>query len=384
MDGLRTLTRQERTALRALLIRATADAGRSRDGDALEWLVTDAPIHALPCAAAIHRVAGAVRDALDGVDAVPASVTAQLDAVRQRAALRHLLITGTLDAIGRTFDAAGLRWVAMKGPVLAARLYPAVGDRAYADLDLLVDRRDFPDAMRILEGAGYEHAIRNWALAERMLAGQVSMGRHGVSVDLHWHLHYSRQDRRPFALDPEAMIERRRTVNVSGVEAPTLDPVDTVVTLAFHAARSDGHRLVWCKDIERALTIEPPDLDELVRRCRDFRCAPPVGLMLGRARALLDAPVPAEVVRTLTPGSLRAANALAVAATHPVQLDERPTVARALTRSVRASAGATVAALPARAARDLRRRLLPSRRNETDREPEKRRYLAAVVASIRS
>ena len=46
------------------------------------------------------------------------------------------------------------------------------------------------------------------------------------------------------------------------------------MTLAFHAARSDGHRLVWLKDIERALAVESRDLDELVRRCRASRCAP--------------------------------------------------------------------------------------------------------------
>ena len=84
-----------------------------------------------------------------------------------------------------------------------------------------------------------------------------------VPIDLHWHLHYSREDRRPFALDPDAMVERSRRVVVSGASVPTLDPVDTLLTLAFHAARSDGHRLVWLKDVERAVAVEEPDLDEL-------------------------------------------------------------------------------------------------------------------------
>ena len=196
----------------------------------------------------------------------------------------------------------------MKGPVVAALLYPDVGDRSYGDLDLLVDRRDFPQAMRVLEELGYQHAIHNWALAEEMLAGQVGMSSPAVTVDLHWHLHYSREDRRPFAVDPEAMIERTRLVDVSGVTTPTLDPVDTLLTLAFHAARSDGHRLVWLKDIERAVAVEQPDLDELVRRCRAYRCAPPVGVMLGRARSLLDADVPDEIMRALVPMTLRAAD----------------------------------------------------------------------------
>jgi hypothetical protein len=48
----------------------------------------------------------------------------------------------------------------MKGPVVAALFYPDVGDRTYGDLDLLVGRRDFSEAMRILEELGYQHTIR--------------------------------------------------------------------------------------------------------------------------------------------------------------------------------------------------------------------------------
>ena len=237
--------------------------------------------------------------------------------------------------------------------------------------------------MRLLEGLGYEHTIHNWALAEEMLAGQIGMTSPNAQIDLHWHLHYSHEDRRPYAIDPEAMIERRRLVTVSGVTVPTLDPVDELLTLAFHAARSDGHRLVWFKDIERALSVERPDLDELVRRCRAYRCAPPVGLILGRARTLLDADVPDEILRSLTPVALQLTDRAVFAVAHPVQLDERPTVTRAYTRSVRSSLIASVAAVPTRGARQLRRHLHPPPLNETDSPAEKECYLNAVVASAR-
>jgi hypothetical protein len=270
----------------------------------------------------------------------------------------------------------------MKGPVVAALLYPDVGDRSYGDLDLLVDRRDFAQALRILEDLGYEHTIRNWALAEEMLAGQVVMTSQSVHVDLHWHLHYSSQDRRPFALDPEAMIERSRRVAVSGLTVPTLDPVDTLLTLAFHAARSDGHRLIWLKDVERAVAVEEPDLDELARRCHEYRCAPPVGLILGRARTVLDAKIPDELIQAMTPVALRVTDRLATALVHPVQLHERGTITRVFTRSVRSSTVASLSPVPTRGARRLRRRLLPPRENETDSPDEKESYLEAVSASI--
>jgi Uncharacterised nucleotidyltransferase len=380
--GLETLTRHERDALRKLLIRATSVAGCSKEFDELSPLTAAAPITALPAAAALHRVSGTVLRGLDGVDGVPCEVREQLAAVRRQASLHHLLVVGALGQITRSFDEAGLSWVAMKGPVVAALLYPDVGDRSYADLDLLVDRLDFPRAMQILEDLGYHHSIHNWALAEAMLAGQVGLQSPALHVDLHWHLHYSREDRRPFAIHPELMIGRANRVVVSGLTVPAFDPVDRLLTLAFHAARSGGHRLIWLKDIQRAVSVEDPDLDELVARCHRFRCGPPVGIMLGRAKALLDAEIPDEIVRAITPAALRVPERFNDRHLRPVRFHERDTVTRFLTRSAKSSTATSVAAVPTRVVRQLRRNLFPPPTNETDSREEKARYLQAVTASV--
>jgi hypothetical protein len=177
------------------------------------------------------------------------------------------------------------------------------------------------------------------------------------------------------------MIARHRTVKTSGLAVPTFDPVDTLLTLAFHAARSDGHRLIWLKDVERSLAVEEPDLDELVRRARAARCAPAVGVILERAQSLLGAEVPEETIVALTPRTIRAVHRLACAVVDPLQFDERSTLTRTFTRSVRSSMATTVAAVPRRALRQLRWRLVPPGQNETDCPAEKASYLAAVAAS---
>ena len=383
LDALR---RPQRWALRLALIKATAVAGNEvtdADRDELTGLVARAPIDALPEAAAMHRVSGTVLRGLEGIAGVPDEVRTALAARRDQSAMNHLLVVGALSQLGRRFDEAGLSWVAMKGPVVAATLYPAVGDRTYGDLDLLVDRRDFPKAMQILEDLDDTHDIHNWALAEDMLAGQVGMATATVHVDLHWHLHYSEEDRRPFVFPIEAMIERSRRVVVSGVRTPTLDPVDTLLTLAFHAARSDGHRLMWFKDVERSVVVDEPDLDDLVRRAQAYRCGGPVGLILNRARYLLGAPVPLDVVLALMPRSLRILDDFASRVENPLQLHERLTVTRWFTRSVRASVTNSAVAVPQRAGRSLRRSLFPPPANESDAPHEKAAYLAAVARSER-
>jgi hypothetical protein len=79
----------------------------------------------------------------------------------------------------------------------------------------------------------------------------------------------------------------------------TLDPTDTLIHLCLHAAISGGDRLVWVKDIERAVAVRPPDWDELVSRCARWSVGAPVGLMLARAAAFLGAEVPGTALRTL-------------------------------------------------------------------------------------
>jgi hypothetical protein len=374
------LERRQRATLRAVLLRATARAGNSQSSDP-GCLPPEAPADLIPAAASMHRIEGTVLRGLDGCDGVAADVLDRLARLRHRALLHHLMVTAHLAGIRAAFDASGVAWVVMKGPVVASQLYPDPGDRTYADVDIMVARRDYPAAMAALEALGFEHSIHNWAHAEHVLAGQVEMKTQSLIVDLHWHLHYSASDRSPFALAPEEMIARRRAVSVSGQTVPTLDPVDTLLTLAFHAARSDGHRLVWLKDVERSLAVERPDVDELVRRCRSYRCGPPVGVVLNRARSLLGADVPDEVVLELTGRSLRLVDSLVSRAVHPVQFDERPTLTRWFTRSVRSSLVTTATAGPTRFARRLERRFLPPAANETDDPIEKERYLNAVVRS---
>jgi hypothetical protein len=374
------LTGPERGALRRLLIEATAVADRSGP-NRLEQLVAVAPVSALPAAAALHRVNGSVRRSLQGVEGVPAEARVALEAGERHASLHHLIVVGALSDIARAFDAAALNWLVMKGPVVASQLYPSTGDRSYGDLDLLVGQQDFGAAVRILEQLGYRHTIHNWRRAEEMLAGEIGLISSTMAIDLHWHLHYSRQDRRPFALDPGAMLERARRVDVSGVDVPTLDPVDTLMTLAFHAARSDGHRLIWLKDIERGVAVDGADLDELVRRCRLYRCAPPVGLILARAQRMLGAQVPQEVVDATTPSALQVIDRMACAAVDPIQLHERDTLTRALTRSVRSSLVESLMDVPARTSRWALARLRPPTPNETDDPSEKERYFEAVATS---
>jgi len=178
------------------------------------------------------------------------------------------------------------------------------------------------------------------------------------------------------------MLERARQVAVGGQPVTTFDQVDTLLHLGLHAARAGGHRLIWFKDIERSWVVERPDPDELVERARRFRCGPPVGLALARARSLLGVEIPEELVDALLGRPLGRLEQLVTSISPPLRFHERDTLARFLARSLRSSLATSVADLGARSVRSARR-LLPRRAHDTGDEVEKEAFLAAVASGSR-
>ena len=374
-------------------------ARRSADDDALELARHAAarfgrPDHEIPAdvvtasafagvadLADLHRLSGCIGAGLEGIDGVPDEVRSRLASAHRLAAVRHLVALRALGPIARRFDEVGIRWLVMKGPVLAAHLYRDVGTRAYGDIDLLIHPEDLAVAVGLLEELGYEHVTHNWPLARWYRASEFAMRSGSIELDVHWHVLYAWYDREDVTIDLDAMFERVRRVNVGGLAVPTFDEVDTLVMLGLHASKSGTHRLVWLKDIERALAVDRPCLQEVVRRSHEWRVAPRVGVPLARSVSLLAAEVPVEVIEALLPRPLRAVDRAIVAISPPVRADEADTLARWWSRSLRSSGPATAWGLVDRTHRAARRLVGRWPGDESSDELEKRRYLDEVAAT---
>jgi hypothetical protein len=186
----------------------------------------------------------------------------------------------------------------IKGPSAVELLYSAPGQRAYLDLDVLVEPAAFRDVLAALETGGATLLDRNWTVLRRDLLGEVHLRLpRGTSLDLHWNL--INMNRGRMWSDTEDVLQRAERRDLGGVIVPTLDPADTVVHLATHAAVSGGDRLLWLKDIERAAAVLDPPWELVVERARRWNVAGPVGLILGRTREVLAAPIPEWVPRQL-------------------------------------------------------------------------------------
>ncbi|MBV6508333.1 MAG: hypothetical protein JJLCMIEE_01393 [Acidimicrobiales bacterium] len=254
-------------------------------------------------AALVHGLVGCVHLAVAATAPEGSALSIELAAVHRDQMATHLRARHALRAVASTLHQAGVPWVAVKGPVLASHIYERPDLRGYVDLDVVVDRSAFADAVIALEAAGLEHLCRSWEHVLDERAGEIPMHHPvGMVVDLHWDLVNRGTVRRAFRIDTRAMIGRSRTVDLGDGPVPTFDETDTLLHLSVHGALSGGNRLVWTKDIEQVILAESPDWDRLVGRAHEARCALPAAVMLDRAAQVMQIEVPAPVLRSLDPG----------------------------------------------------------------------------------
>ncbi|GGC05552.1 nucleotidyltransferase family protein [Cellulomonas carbonis] len=234
------------------------------------------------------------------VPGLPADVAARAVDERRSAVTYQVALAADLLRCGAALDAAGVPWVCVKGPVVAA-LHEARGEvRPFTDLDLLVPPERFADALRALSTAGSVLLDRNFALLRSRVPGEVDLRAPlGTMLDLHWTLVNRSERRRRAAVPTARLLATRVDVTTAAGPVPALGPAERLVHLCLHAAGSGGDRLVWLLDVALACAEPDVDWDAVVATARAWRVARAVGLVLGRSGAVLGAPVPGHVVAAL-------------------------------------------------------------------------------------
>lgn len=199
-----------------------------------------------------------------------------LEDLRRRVAedgRRSLWLAGELARIARALDARGLPSLALKGPILAARIYGDLGLRPFRDLDILVRQPDLARAAEVLVELGYLAGLPGRVGAGPFwgAAGQMAFHRapDGAIVELHW-----RPVQRYFArrIDAGELWHHSRLTTLADVPVRSPSDEDLFVLLCVHGAKHRWSRLGWGCDL--ALLIRgSPDLDweRIIERARRWR-----------------------------------------------------------------------------------------------------------------
>lgn len=203
-----------------------------------------------------HGVAALVADGLRAAaEPVPPGIE-RVVRVRAAAALAQL---GETIALREILAGAGVAMLALKGGVLAQRLYGNVTLRESADIDIAVAPGDVAAAWDALGAAGFDRsrpagALPPHRLARYLRAAKDSLHRRGYGsvVELHWRL--SDEAAEP-AIPPPG--EWREVAVAPGRTLPTLGDARLFAYLCAHGAAHLWARLKWLADVATLLHTAP-------------------------------------------------------------------------------------------------------------------------------
>jgi hypothetical protein len=339
----------------ALVGRALRACVRQRPDIDVERVVAGPLLRPLIDAGRYHRVLNLIHLGLAGLPLSDGAIAEGLQRYYLHQVGHHLRAVEDLATLAAALDAHGVPWLLVKGPVLSEVLYERADLRVYNDLDVVIDRGSFPEAIEALRSSGFDLLDRNWELIRREGRAQLHLSlRLGTVADVHHHLLNRAVVRDSLSLPMDDLFGRARTVAVGSVQVRTLDPVDTLLHLCVHAALAGGQRLLWLKDVERSVAGDAPPWDEVVRRARRWRAASLAAVVLSRARDQLGVTVPPSVLRSLFASPVRASvTSLLDRAWPPDRATARVTAATLWSQIVRDGWGATASSFVRRTSRPL-------------------------------
>jgi hypothetical protein len=232
---------------------------------------------------------------------VPEAILEQLRNHFRANNMHNLSLTAELLRLLEAFKARELSAVPFKGPVLSASAYGNLALREFVDLDILVRKRDIPEARESLLSIGYRQLTR--LLTDAQEAAFLESRREyvfartdGAVVELHWavapRLH-------SFSLDTGRLWERLGEISLGGNTLLTLSPEDSLLILCMHGSKHLWHRLAWVCDVAELIRASEAEMDWEWLMGQASASGGERMLLLGLflANDLLGAPLPKGILR---------------------------------------------------------------------------------------
>ncbi|GAC1353916.1 MAG: hypothetical protein NVSMB42_10890 [Herpetosiphon sp.] len=242
----------------------------------------------------VHRSLSVV-----GTDHVPTDVCTMLHNRSQFVGRRNLIHTGELIQVLVLLEEQGIAAIPYKGAILAASAYGDLGLRQFDDLDILINKTDFPRARDLLRMRGYTSQFEPGSAEESNHLGahhDFGLMRHdlGLMIELQWAV-----IQRPFVFPATAKwlwsnVER---FPLGGRQVLNLRPETLLLTLCVHGSKHLWGRLLWLCDVAEVVRMHPAlNWSYLQRQAAEQGVTRMLGLGLVLAQELLGAPIDACII----------------------------------------------------------------------------------------
>lgn len=235
----------------------------------------------------VYRNLSAVRSA-----DMPDEVLNELQDRANANARHNLYRTGELIKLVGLLEHHGIPVMPFKGPTLSVLAYGSLGLREYADLDILVRKRDVQRAKELLFSHGYQLASSREDQFGKDLIFE-SQDHHRVRVELHWELLERHYD---LTLDLDGLWGQLQPITLAGSTVLTLAPEMMLLYLCMHGSRHKWERLLWVCDVaEMVRSQKEMNWASVLEQADKLGCERMLALGLLLAQELLGTKLPEEV-----------------------------------------------------------------------------------------
>jgi Uncharacterised nucleotidyltransferase len=249
-----------------------------------------------------HRIAPLVHRNLRLAGSLPDHVLERLQDQDARNTRQVLVQLSEAARIKGALDAAGIRSMMIKGPLLSVLAFGDATLRASRDVDLYVDWESVRVADQLIVEAGYRRFAPDFTLTPREEAAFLRLRcqyayfseQAGVVQELHWRL---TSNATLMPIDDATLWSRSDPIRLNGVDFTTLPEEEMFLYLCIHGSVHVWFRLKWLVDIAALLPRMSADaLERVAVRARALGIVRPLYQALLLAHALLAAPVPKRLL----------------------------------------------------------------------------------------
>jgi hypothetical protein len=229
---------------------------------------------------------------------IPPRLRETLKAAYFRSALHDLRRRADLARVSAALSSERIPFLVLKGPVLAATVYPERAARTMLDLDILVAPEDLAGALRTMAAVGYHvpAEFRGVTFGSGDAPPLLHERPGGPALELHTMLESMADVRNALAVtEPGA----RRVEVGPGLVVPALSAAEHFTQVAVHMSKKPRFRgeLRSLLDVALLLRREPLDWDALLAEWDARAIASWILLAVTLAHELFDAPLAPELAR---------------------------------------------------------------------------------------
>lgn len=225
-------------------------------------------------------------------------------ALKRAITARNIYLLNELRQILDAFHRSKIEVIVLKGAALTECLYPHIGIRGFADIDLLVHPEDMPRVTKIMRSFDYQPEIpggdlfQPWTERFGCIVNVTYIKQNELTViaDIHWGL--GRPGTYFDRVDIKSLWRRAKTRKVAGVEASILCPEDLLIFLCLHMFKHcPNFTFNSLCDIAQLIKRSVGEIDwqDFVNRVFQFRICLPVRFALQQTCRVFQSPVPVWV-----------------------------------------------------------------------------------------